>query len=89
MAKPGSRRTPERIAIGWSPFVLGGAVAAFAADATELMLANLLLGLGCAVLLASASRSTWQLLRLLPRLVLAVLAVDGAVLTALFALDRI
>ena len=88
MAGPRSRRTPERLAIGWSPFLLGAAVAVFAADAVPLMLANLLLGLVCAVLLASSQRSTGNLLRLFPRLAAAVLAVNVVLLIALFALDR-
>ena len=89
MAKPRSRRTPERIAVGWTPFVLGAAVAVFAADATLLMFANLLLGLGFALLLASSKRSTGGLLRSLPRLGAAVLAANFVILVALFALDRI
>ncbi len=67
MSKRNSRRTPERIAIGWSPFMLGAAVAVFAADAKVLMFANLLVGLAFALLLASSTRSTGGLLRLLPR----------------------
>jgi len=89
MTERQSRRTPERIAIGWSPFVLGAAVAVFTGDVKALMLANLLLGLACALLLASSSRSTGALLRLLPRLGAAVLAVNAVIVIALFALDRI
>ncbi|HWN21343.1 MAG TPA: hypothetical protein VNP93_05185 [Gaiellaceae bacterium] len=89
MARPSSRRTPERLAVGWSPFLLGAAVAVFAADAVVLMLANLLLGAGCALVLASSRRSTGSMLRLFPRLAAAVLAVNAVVLVALFALDRI
>jgi cell division protein FtsX len=89
MARPSSRRTPERLAVGWSPFLLGAAVAAFAGGAVALVLANLVLGLVCAVLLASSHRSTGNLLRLLPRLAAAVLAVNILVLVALFAVDRI
>jgi hypothetical protein len=89
MVKPSSRRTPERIAVGWLPFVLGAAIAVFAADALVLMLANLLLGLGFSLLLAGSQRSTGNLLRLFPRLAAAVLAVNAVVLVALFALDRI
>ncbi len=89
MGKQRSRRTPERIALGWTPFVLGAAVAVFAAGATVLMLADLLLGLVVATLLASSTRSTGRLLRLLPRLSAAVVAANGAILIALAALDRI
>ena len=89
MARPSSRRTPERLAVGWSPFLLGAAVAVFAADAVVLMLANLLLGVVCSVLLASSQRSTGTLIRLVPRLAAAVLAVNAVVLIALFAFDRI
>ena len=89
MARSSTRRTPERVAIGWSPFLLGAAVAVFASGATVLMFANLLLGLGFAWVLAGTKRSTGGLLRLLPRLGASVLAVNVVILGALFALDRI
>jgi hypothetical protein len=89
MTRSSSRTTPERVAIGWFPFLLGAAVAAFAADAKVLMLANLLIGLGFALLLASSKRSTGRLLRVLPRLGAAVIGANLVVLVALFVLDRI
>ncbi len=88
MRTPKSRRTPERIAVAWAPFLAGALMGSFAGS-PALAIGNLVLGLGIAVALASSSRSTARLLRLVPRAAVAVLLANGAILVTLFALDRL
>ncbi len=88
MREPKSRRTPERIAVAWAPFLVGALVASFGGSAV-LAIANLVLGAAVAVALASSGRTTGRLLRLVPRAATIVLIANGAVLVTLFALDRL
>jgi len=89
MRRPRGRRTPERLFLGWLPFLAGALAAGGALESALVAFANLLAGIAVAAVLAGSGRSTGKLIGLLPRLGALVLGANVVLGAVLYLADRL